>query len=132
MPLYSNIFPDMPGHKLHTGSNRWLALLAIGYLAVGAPLIHPLLHDHHGHPRDHGIASRVTIHTAGVDAIEHECLICKFLGQNHALLFNRPPLVAANLPTDFGLGGYPVLYVHLSTNPVSPRGPPLGLSPSIA
>ena len=132
MPLHSNMFSDMSGRKSHIGANSWLALLAIGYLAVGAPLIHPLLHDHHGHPGDHGITDSVMIHTAVVDAIEHECLICQFLGQNHVLPFTRPPLAAANGPTDVSLGGNPVLCVQLSTIPIPPRGPPLGLCPPIA
>jgi hypothetical protein len=72
------------------------------------------------------------IHAAAGDAIEHDCLICHFLGLSHVVLYNQPPLVAAIVPTDVSLGGHPVLYVQLSTNPITSRGPPPGLYPPIA
>ena len=125
MPLHGNMFSDMSGRKLYIGANSWLALLAIGYLAVCAPLIHPFLHDHHGGSDGHGHPSGMVIQAAALDAIEHDCLICHFLGKSHVVLFTRPPLVAANVPTDVGLGGRPISHVQLSTIPIIPRGPPL-------
>ncbi len=120
MLSYSNMFSDMSGRKLYIGANSWLALLAIGYLAVGAPLAHPFFHDHHGGPDDHGNPSGMMIQAAVVDAIEHDGLICHFVGVSHVVLFNRPPLSAETVPTNVSLGAHPVLYVQLSTNPIPP------------
>ncbi len=122
----------MSGRILPIGAKCWLALLASGYLAVGAPLAHPFLHAHHGGPDGHGNPSGMVIQAAAGDAIEHDCLICHFLGISHVVLFTPPPLVAAIVLTDVSLGGHSVSYVQLPTIPIVPRGPPLGLCPPSA
>ncbi len=120
----------MSGRKSYIGVNHLLALLAIGYLAVGAPLVHPLLHDHHGCPDGHGHPNGMVIQAAVVDAIGHDCLICHFLGQNHIVAFNPPPTVATDVPVGCSLGNNPVLYDTSPTIPIFPRAPPLSFFPA--
>ncbi len=130
--LHSNMISDMSGRKSYIGAKSWLALLAIGYLAVGAPLIHPFLHDHHGGPDGHGHPSGMVIQAAVVDAIGHDCLICHFLGASHAVASKPSCTMVAVVPAGSRQGGHPVSYVQLSTIPIIPRGPPLGFYPPIA
>ena len=117
----------MSSRKSYIGAKRWLALLAIGYLAVGAPLIHPFLHDHHSGPDGHGHPSGMMIQAAIVDASGHDCLICHFLGQNHILAFNPPPTVATDVSVGCSLGNNPVSYDTSPTIPIIPRAPPFSL-----
>jgi hypothetical protein len=45
--------------------------LAIGYLAVGAPLSHPLLHAHHSLQSDHANYGGIAIQVALDDAVAY-------------------------------------------------------------
>ena len=117
---------DMSGRKSYIGANSWLALLAIGYLAVGAPLIHPFLHDHHGGPDGHGHQIGSVILSAELDAIEHDCLICHFLGKSHAVASKPPSNMVAVVPSG-RLGGDQVSYDKSPSIFSISRAPPLSL-----
>ena len=127
MPLHSNMISDMLGRSSYIRAKSWLALLAIGYLAFGAPLIHPFLHDHHGGPDDHGHQSGFVILSAELDAIEHDCLICHFLGQHHIVALNPPPTMMTHIPAGGCLSGKPVACNKSYAIPIIPRAPPSSL-----
>jgi hypothetical protein len=103
-----------------------LPFLAILFIAVGIPVIHPALHDHAGihfhwsHP-DHDCSSEASlINTAETD----ECPLCTFLATNHLqqidnrsisflpILFNSLPTVQCQVIAQN--------YLYLP----EPRGPP--------
>ena len=94
---------------------------------MGAPLVHPLLHDHYGHSDGEVNLSGIVIQAAKVDVIDNDCLICHFFGTSHVIAPNPPPTVAMDVPSASRLGGYLASYGKSSLIPIIPRAPPLGL-----
>jgi hypothetical protein len=132
MPLRSHSAKDISSPIIHMGVGKGLALLAIGYLAIGLPLVHPFLHGHPNHPHGHVKQSGSVIQAAIVDAFQHDCLICHFLSASHLAASNPTTALATDVPADYRLGGDPLSCSTSSTIPMIPRGPPLWLCPPIA
>lgn len=59
-----------------------LGLLAILYIAIGMPLIHPALHEHSAHDPNCTCHSVDHFEPADVKKEEHCCPICNFLATN--------------------------------------------------
>ncbi len=108
----------------HSRVGHWLALLAIGYLAMGAPLVHPWIHDHYGHSDGEVNLSGIVIQAAIADATEHDCRVCYLLGTSQVVPSDLLPAKVSDMLAASGSNGYLAAYGKSTPIPIIPRAPP--------
>ena len=115
----------MLSRLIHAGLCNGLALMAIAFIAVGMPLVHPALHDdldHRGHDTAHCGAQVPATQDEGH---AHECPLCDFLATSQWLTAAGPPLIALDGPIGNNLSGYPLFIGIAPSIPLQPRAPPV-------
>jgi hypothetical protein len=124
---------DHMPRKLHTiRALSLLPFLAILFIGVGMPVIHPALHDHAGihslhsphSPWEHEPGTDTPLLSAAVTGEYPECPICAFLAANHLQhiderpIFFLPILISSLLHEQFQVSGQACRLLPES------RGPP--------
>jgi hypothetical protein len=108
-----------------TVSYNLLSLLAVLFIAVGMPLLHPVLHNHFEHYHiieNHGAEQHSEIPSKDK---EYECSICDFRATNQFFVSGLAPIMPAGEPLGITLSIIPIFFlVKVRSTQTKPRAPP--------
>ena len=102
-----------------------LPLLAILSIAVGMPLLHPVLHshpEHHHISADHGVEHFLAI---PYEDKAHECPICDFLATSQLYDTGLGLIITENEPVGKIVSANHIFLVKTCQFQIEPRAPPV-------
>jgi hypothetical protein len=104
--------------------NRLLPLLVILYIAIGLPLVHPLLH--HPWDDDHSSTKNCAHHHRGAqeDDPSSNCPICSFLSTSQWLTTGFAPGSTTSIQFGTIARVYLLLEIKTDSRQAKPRAPP--------
>ena len=111
-----------------TISFRLFPLFSALFIAVGMPLLHPVLHSHS--ENHHIISEHYGEHISAIADEDHglNCLICAFLATSQLDDTGMEPNVAENKPADKIRSIKKIFLAKTHQLQIEPRAPPVGNS----
>jgi len=111
-----------------TASCSLIAILAILFIAVGIPLVHPILHDHPGqnHIGVHHDGKRFW--TASNQGKTHGCPLCDFLATIQLHSADTGGTIAEGEPVGFIVFANHIILIKSYPPRAEPRAPPVFIS----
>lgn len=113
---------------IETSSFSLLPLLSALFIAVGMPLLHPVLHSHS--ENNHIVSEHYDEHISAFEDEEHgkNCRICDFLATSQLKDTGMEPIVAENNPADKIISIKNIFLAKTHPLQIEPRAPPVGNS----
>ena len=105
-------------------SYNLLSLLAVLFIAVGMPLLHPVLHnhiDHHYISENHGAEQSSEVPSKDK---EHDCPICDFQATSQSFSISPVPVITAVNPFFIILPSIHLSLVKTCSAQTTARAPP--------
>jgi hypothetical protein len=107
-----------------TVSCSLIAMLAILFVAVGIPLVHPILHDHLGHHHIGARHDRECFQATRHQGRTSECPFCDFLATNQLQSADSGGTIAEGEPVGFIMSANHIILVKSYPLLAEPRAPP--------
>jgi len=108
-----------------TVSCSLIAILAILFIAVAIPLVHPILHDHLGLDYSGGRHDGTLDWTASYQDKTHTCPLCDFLATNQLHSADSGAITAECEPVGFIVSANHIILVKSYPLRAEPRAPPV-------
>jgi hypothetical protein len=107
-----------------TATCSLIAILATLFIAVGIPLVHPILHDHLGqhHIGVHHEGKRFW--AASYQSKTHACPLCDFLATSQLHKANSAGTITEGEPVGFIVSANQIILVNSYPLRAEPRAPP--------
>jgi hypothetical protein len=101
-----------------------VAILAILIIAVGIPLVHPILHDHLGQQHIGAHHDGKRFWAASYQGKMHACPLCDFLAMNQLHNADSDGTITEGEPVGFSVSANHIILVKSYPLRAEPRAPP--------